>query len=348
MIVVRVLPSTPVTDSRHCSSVGGQRPGLAHSAIPSLSDVTSGSILPRDALRWASRRLEANGIDSHARDARILLRHALGCTEEYLAGGSITALTPAQSAAFCDLIARRRRGEPVAYITGKKEFMGLEFAVDSRVLIPRPETEALVEIALALFGGSPTTAPLCASMLDEVSHPIIADIGAGSGAIAVSIARHLPHATIYATDASADALAVARANAEAHGVANRLGFLQGHYLQALPEPAHILVCNPPYIPSGDIPDLDADVRDYEPHLALSGGQDGLDAYRGMFPDLSSYLLPGGTALFEIGFDMAERLTALAGRYLPGARVDVYQDLAGFDRVLRISDIEPLGGGGSAH
>ena len=168
--------------------------------------------------------------------------------------------------------------------------------------------------------------------------PLIADIGTGSGAIAVSIAKALPQATVYATDISADALALAQRNGAAHGVSDRLVLLQGCYLQALPESVHVIVCNPPYIPRDEIPGLDRDVRDYEPRLALSGGADGLDAFRAIFADLPTYLRPGGIALFEIGFDMAARLKALAARHIPGARVEVFPDLAGFDRMLQISQV----------
>ena len=289
-------------------------------------------------LNWASQKLRESGIDSHARDARILLRHVLNCTEEALAGGSVPSLSPEQAASFRGLVMRRQQGEPVAYIIGKKEFMGLEFAVDRRVLIPRPETELLVEMALDLFVSQNKNTPhsLRRSSCRSMPYPLIADIGTGSGAIAVSIAKLLPEATVYATDMSAAALAVARKNSVTHGVSKRVALQRGSYLEALPGPVHVIVCNPPYIPLNDIPDLDRDVRDYEPTVALSGGADGLDAYRALFPELATYLLPGGHALFEIGFDMAERLTALAVQHLPDAGVDVHQDLAGFDRVLSVS------------
>ena len=294
----------------------------------------------QDVLHWASQQLRRSGIDSHARDARILLRHVLGCTEEDLAGGRADLLSADHVSTLQGLILRRQQGEPVAYIIGKKEFMGLEFAVDRRVLIPRPETELLVEKALDLFGceSSNSRHSLSPPTFHGMSQPLIADIGTGSGAIAVSIAKALPQATVYATDMSADALALAQRNGAAHGVSDRLVLLQGFYLQALPESVHVIVCNPPYIPRDEIPGLDRDVRDYEPRLALAGGADGLDAYRAIFADLPTYLLPGGTALFEIGFNMAARLKALAARHIPGARVEVFPDLAGFDRMLQISQV----------
>jgi release factor glutamine methyltransferase len=294
-------------------------------------------------LRWASGLLEQNGIDSSARDARLLLRHVLNCTEEHLAGGGIVSVSPNQVDAFLCLIDRRRQGEPVAYIVGKKEFMGLEFAVDRRVLIPRPETEHLVECVLDSLGARPSADLYSSSGESQISckQPLIADIGTGSGAIAASIAKRLPDATVFATDVSANALALARQNCLAHGVAGRVKFRQGSYLQALPHPVHVIVCNPPYIPSDDIARLDRDIRDYEPHVALSGGSDGLDAYRAMFADLPRLLLLGGTAFFEIGYNQAASLRALAARRLPGARMDVFRDYAGFDRVLRIAAVAPV-------
>ena len=294
----------------------------------------------QDVLHWASQQLRRSGIDSHARDARILLRHVLGCTEEDLAGGRADLLSADHVSVLQGLILRRQQGEPVAYIIGKKEFMGLEFAVDRRVLIPRPETELLVEKALDLFGCESSNGrhSLNPPTFHGMSQPLIADIGTGSGAIGVSIAKALPQATVYATDMSANALASAQRNGVAHGVSDRLVLLQGSYLQALPESVHVIVCNPPYIPRNDIPGLDRDVRDYEPRLALSGGADGLDAYRAIFADLPTYFRPGGIALFEIGFDMAARLKALAARHIPGARVAVFPDLAGFDRMLQISQV----------
>ena len=173
-------------------------------------------------LHWASQQLRGSGIDSHARDARILLRHVLGCTEEDLAGGRADLISADHVSTLQGLILRRQQGEPVAYITGRKEFMGLEFAVDRRVLIPRPETELLVEKALDLFGCESSNGrhSLSPPTCHGVPQPLIADIGTGSGAIAVSIAKALPQATVYATDMSADALASAQRNGVAHGVSD--------------------------------------------------------------------------------------------------------------------------------
>ena len=335
-----------VSSATKAPAIGNDEAAASPQSLPPIVNAVafaSGSLQSssqQDVLHWASLQLRGSGIDSHARDARILLRHVLGCTEEDLAGGRAGLISADHVSTLQGLILRRQQGEPVAYITGRKEFMGLEFAVDRRVLIPRPETELLVEKALDLFGCESSNGrhSLGAPTLHDILQPLIADIGTGSGAIAVSIAKALPQATVYATDMSADALALAQRNGAAHGVTDRLVLLQGCYLQALPESVHVIVCNPPYIPRDEIPGLDRDVRDYEPRLALAGGADGLDAYRAIFADLPTYLHPGGTALFEFGFDMAARLKALAARHIPGARVEVFPDLAGFDRMLQISQV----------
>ena len=337
-MVASSATKAPATGNEEAAASPQSLPPSVNAVTLASSSLQSSS--QQDVLHWASQQLRRSGIDSHARDARILLRHVLGCTEEDLAGGRADLLSADHVSTLQGLILRRQQGEPVAYIIGKKEFMGLEFAVDRRVLIPRPETELLVEKALDLFGceSSNNRHSLSPPTFHGMSQPLIADIGTGSGAIAVSIANALPQATVYATDISADALALAQRNGAAHGVSDRLVLLQGFYLQALPESVHVIICNPPYIPRDEIPGLDRDVRVYEPRLALAGGADGLDAYRAIFADLPTYLLPGGTALFEIGFNMAARLKALAARHIPGARVEVFPDLAGFDRMLQISQV----------
>ena len=154
-----------------------------------------------------------------------------------MAGGRAPSLSAEQIVAFREYIARRGQGEPIAYILGKKEFMGLEFVVDDRVLVPRPETELLVERALQLFGHAGTPDLPLATLLTSEPNPRIADVGTGSGAIAVSLAKHLPHATVYATDVSADALAVARENTVAHGVAAQVVLLQGTICKRFPSPS---------------------------------------------------------------------------------------------------------------
>jgi release factor glutamine methyltransferase len=221
---------------------------------------------------------------------------------------------------FETFVARRLTLEPVAYIIGEREFYGLRFFVDRRVLVPRPETELLVERALA------EAATLARSPLR------IADIGAGSGCIAVTLAAHLPHARIYAVDRSADALAVARANAAYHARTAQITFLEGDLLTPLPEPVDLLVSNPPYT---IMHENEPGVVRHEPALALDGGADGLDVYRRLLAQAPAHVAPGGAILLEIGAAQGAAVSALAAASFPGAAIRVERDLAGRDRVVVI-------------
>jgi release factor glutamine methyltransferase len=193
---------------------------------------------------------------------------------------------PAVIDSFEQLVERRLRGEPLAYLTGEREFMGLSFNVSPAVLVPRPETELLVETALVLLReGGPS--------------PLVVDVGTGSGAIAVSLAVHHPPVRVVAVDISGAALVVARANARRHGVADRVSFVQGNLLADIGGPADLIAANLPYIPSGELDGLPAEVR-CEPRLALDGGPDGLDLYRRLVPQALRLLKPGGHLLAELG------------------------------------------------
>jgi len=222
----------------------------------------------RDALAWATPILSTAGVPSPRLDAEVLLAHVLGASRARLYAAPEQALLPPQRQAYAAVVARRREREPVPYITGQREFYALDFAVDPRVLIPRPETELLVECALQ-----------SASQWADDGKLRLADIGTGSGIMAISLAVHLPQATVYATDASAEALLVAAANAARHGVSNRVHLLHGELLDPLPVPVHLIAANLPYVPSGVLPTLDRDVVDYEPLAALDGGPDGLTHIR---------------------------------------------------------------------
>ena len=213
---------------------------------------------------------------------------------------------------------RRRAGEPIQYITGETEFYGLPFRVTHDVLIPRPETEHLVEKVFELAA--------------RFSKARIVDVGCGSGAIAIALAHHLPHATITAIDLSAPALAVARENAELNGVASRIRFLEGDLLAPVrDEVFDIVVSNPPYVPIADRASLAVEVRDYEPVLALFTEGDGLSVYRRLIPDAFDVLVPGGHIALEIGFGQSTAVSEL----LSGAgfgEVDFISDLQGIPRV----------------
>jgi release factor glutamine methyltransferase len=227
-------------------------------------------------------------------------------------------VSPAAAAQLRGFAARRRAGEPIQYITGEVEFYGLPFYVNQDVLIPRPETEHLVEKAIAL-----------AAAFDR---PRIVDAGAGSGAIAVALARHLAGARIRATEISAPALAVAQANAARNGVAERVRFFEGDLLAPVADqPFDLVVSNPPYVPETDRDSLAVEVRDYEPAQALFAGADGLAIYRRLIPQAFAALVPGGFVALEIGFGQQERIrTLLAGAGFGG--IEFTEDLQQIPRV----------------
>jgi release factor glutamine methyltransferase len=266
--------------------------------------------------------LGAAGIQSARLDAEVLLRHVLDMekSEFYLNGDDVLKIE--EEKRFQELLHRRAAREPIAYITGRKEFWSLDFLVSTGVLIPRPETERLVEVALKHLelAGSKTR---------------ILDLGTGSGAIAVCLATERLAAEICAVDISLSALGVARMNAKRHGVWEKVHFLHGDLFQPIEagKRFHLIVSNPPYIRSGEMATLAPDVREWEPALALDGGSDGLDFYRRIIGGAHRYLEPGGAIVMEISADMAESVAALFDRYGYYEEVSVYQDYAGSDRVV---------------
>jgi release factor glutamine methyltransferase len=255
----------------------------------------------REALTVAAAQL-AN--DEHlrataTRDAELLLLHILQIPRTTLIAHPGRELSATQRTAYEDSIARRLHHEPVQYITGQQEFYGLKLKVAPAVLIPRPETEHLVEAVLKLL---PANQPLK-----------IADIGTGSGAIAIALAIHLPQATITALDVSAEALAIATANAREHKVADRISFLQSDLLSALDRGAEAfdaIVSNPPYVAETDRDTLHPQVRDHEPATALFAGETGLDIYRRLIPQAHTALKPNGLLALEIGHDQQNAVAAL--------------------------------------
>ena len=279
----------------------------------------------RSALLWGAQVLRHTGIGSHRLDAEVLLRHVLNMEKEQFYVNGDAPISAGQEAEFRGLLLRRSRREPVAYITGHKEFWSLDFFVTPAVLIPRPETELLVEVALQyvtrLASGSPVK---------------VLDIGTGSGAISVCLAKEQAASQIFAVDISSVALDVASVNARRHGVANRSRFLSGDLfapIKPLREIFDLIVSNPPYIRSGELPMLAPEIREWEPTVALDGGADGLDTYRRIIEEGHSYLTTGGSIVLEIGANMAPDVAELfsrSGCYGPDS---VYQDYAGKDRVI---------------
>jgi len=272
------------------------------------------------ALAQAAADLNEGGIPDARLEAEILLRHALNLSRVQLYQSLDRMLIPKEAAAFQRLLERRLSGEPAAYITGHREFYGLDFLVDRRVLIPRPETELLVDKSLEITR--------------QRAIPAIADIGTGSGAIAVSLAVNLPQVRIYAVDISVGALALARINAARHGVSDRISFLSGNLLEPLPEPVGLITANLPYVTGSEVSSLG--LADFEPELALDGGSDGLERIRELIRGLGAKLLPGGSLLLEIGLGQAEAATGFLQDSLPETAIEVVPDLAGIDRMINLT------------
>ena len=271
----------------------------------------------REALRWGEQVLAQSALDSPHLDAEVLLAYALGMTRTQLHVYTQSQLSPAELASYRQLIERRALREPVAYIIGHKEFYGLDLFVDSRVLIPRPETELFVEKAIEI----------------SQRQSVVADVGTGSGAIAISLAVHLPQALVYATDASPGALEVAACNCRRHGVEDRVHLLQGHLLKPLPEPVDLIAANLPYVSEAELAQLPPEISHHEPREALNGGADGLDHIRCLLAQAEGHLKPGGVVLLEIGATQGEAVVALARCNFPAARVEIVRDYAGLDRVV---------------
>ena len=264
----------------------------------------------------ASRCLAGAGIEGARREARLLLAHALGASRD----ATLTAApTPEQSATFAAMVARRAAREPFAYITGKKEFWSLEFEVGPGVLIPRPDSETLIEQMLR-------------HVPDRKAPLAIADLGAGSGALLVAVLTEFPNATGVGFESSPDALAYLSRNIARHVPDRGQARLSAWDAAAKDtrEPFDVILSNPPYIPSGDIESLDQDVSRYEPRAALNGGPDGLDAYRSLAGLLPSILKPGGHAILEIGAGQAKSAEPL---FQALETVALATDLAGIPRAL---------------
>ncbi len=271
----------------------------------------------REAWQKAAGLLQDNGLEEARLESEILLRHTLGISRVQLHLELERELKPEKETAYFETLQHRLEGEPSAYITGEKEFYGRTFLVDKRVLIPRPETEHLIEKALQIAR--------------HYECPYIADIGTGSGVIAITLALELKDAYVYAADISEDALEVARQNAEEYRLEKRLSFYQGDLLSSLPEMVDILAANLPYVPKAE-----AGLLNGEPRLALDGGKDGLDLYRRLIPILPARLRPGGTALLEIGIHQSELLAKYIKDTLPQASLEIISDYAGIPRIVALT------------
>ena len=272
-------------------------------------------------VRRTARRLETAGIGDARLEADLIWTTALGIDRAALYAAFRDAPSEEETQRAEALCERRLNREPVAYLMGTREFYGLPIAVGPGVLIPRPETETVVEETLRLVEG--------------VAPPVLADVGCGSGAIAVALARARPDAVVYALDIAARALELTTLNAANHGVGDRVHALESDLLAALPRPVHVVAANLPYVMSCEIPLLEPEVSRYEPREALDGGSDGLALIRRLLAEAGGCLLPGGALVLEMDPRQAAAACDAAAACFPGARVRAVRDLAGRERVLAV-------------
>ncbi|MGB6873666.1 MAG: peptide chain release factor N(5)-glutamine methyltransferase [Dehalococcoidia bacterium] len=284
----------------------------------------------REALQSATQTLRRAGIADASVEAELLLGHVLGMSKTQLYTEPERVLTSVETEHLCHLVRRRLDHEPTAYILGHCEFYGIDFSIDCHTFIPRPETELLVEKAVELA--------------HRISHSgkqiAIADVGTGCGAIAISLALALPQAKIYATDISASALQVAEINCQRHGVNGQVELLQGNLLEPLPQPVDMIVANLPYIKDCEFKDLSPEIINFEPTMALAGGEDGLDKIQQMLEQIlgkPSTHRGGCSACFllEIGQGQGGMVTSLINSYFPQASIELISDLGGIERVVEV-------------
>jgi release factor glutamine methyltransferase len=302
-------------------------------ALPQASNVIAETIDIRRALKDAMAALRAARVSSHTLAAEVLLMHALGRDRTWLYTHPETLLETANAEKYFALIARRAAGEPTQYLTGKQEFWGLEFEVTPAVLIPRPETEHVMEVALARLGSRGLKIHMDTGLPREKLR--VADVGTGSGCLAVSLAFELPHAEVFATDISAPALVVAGRNATRHAVLDRIRFLQTDLLEALGRGSHsfdLIVSNPPYVASNEAGQLQREVRDHEPSRALFGGPTGVEIYERLIEQAGTLLCSGGILVLELGYNSAEHVRAILTEQKGWTNVSFTNDLAGIPRV----------------
>ncbi|MGX1318629.1 release factor glutamine methyltransferase [Bradyrhizobium sp. USDA 377] len=278
--------------------------------------------------RALAAQLRSAQLDEAELDARILIGAALGLDLTGLIAQGTRPLTEAEALQLAQYAERRIAGEPVARILGTREFWGLPFRLSEATLVPRPDTETVVERALELFREQRT------------DRPRFADIGTGSGAILLALLHEIPGAFGVGTDLSLTALGTARGNAAALGLGNRSAFVACSYLAALSGPFDLIVSNPPYIPSAEIPKLSIEVREHDPHLALDGGNDGYDAYRVLIPQAAERLAPGGALIVEAGQGQARNIETLMAASALVVDRPPKADLAGIPRAVSARKMPP--------
>jgi len=277
-----------------------------------------------EVLRSACHILSTADIDDASIEAEFLLGHVLGVSKAQLYSEPERLLTAAETGHLRQLVQRRLLREPTAYILKSCEFYGFDFYLDQRALIPRPETELLVE----------RTIEFAYHRFSQGKRLIIADIGTGSGVIAISLALALHEARIYATDISASVLQVVRVNCQRHKVGSRVKLLQGDLLEPLPEPVDVIVANLPYIKNYELQKLAPEITNFEPMIALSGGEDGLDKIRCLLRQAPGKIRNGGCLLLEVGQSQAKAVSSIINSYFSQASIEVIPDLNGINRVVK--------------
>ena len=293
----------------------------------------------RAALKEGMARLRAADVPSHTLAAELLLMHALGRDRVWMYSHAEDSLDPTAAEKYFAMIARRAAGEPTQYITGKQEFWGLEFEVTPAVLIPRPETEHVVEVALERLGARGIKLDMATGKPSPTLR--VADVGTGSGCLAVSLAHELPHGEIFATDISAEALDVARCNAARHRVSDRIHFHQTDLLEVLLHESRLfdlIVSNPPYVARNEASSLQREVRNHEPEAALFGGPTGIENYARLIEQAGALLSPRGILVLELGHGAADAVRKMFHVQRDWANVSVTDDLAGIPRVLAVERV----------
>jgi release factor glutamine methyltransferase len=275
-----------------------------------------------EALKEAAERLRVASVPNDLLDAQTLLAEALGKDRTYLIVNFNQRLSEGILSAFSAMVERRAACEPLQYITGRQEFFGLDFEVTPDVLIPRPETELIVEEAIRIV------------QQERIARPVIVDVGAGSGCIAVALAREVGDARLIASDVSEAALRVARRNAARHRLGDRVDFIASDLLDSFVGAAFadFILSNPPYVSEEEMPSLQREVRDWEPRMALTDSNDGLSFYRRLLKDAPSRLKPGGRLICEMGYTQSEKISTMIDRQVWGdARL--LDDLQGIPRTI---------------
>lgn len=279
----------------------------------------------KEELYKAETTLTSQHIADARLEAELLLMHTLGIGRTELYIRLEQPLNSSVAEEFWDLVQQRLHHKPTAYILKQCQFYGVDFYIDSRALIPRPESELLVEEVLKF----------ARQRFNSDDSYLIADVGTGSGALAIALALHLPQAEIYAIDISAAALEVARINCQKHKVSQQVHLLLGDMLHPLPERVDIIIANLPYVKDSELNQLSPEIKNFEPGIALYGGANGLEKISQILPQAKQKLLPNGLMLLEIGQGQGASVMALVGSYFPAAKIDLIPDLGGIERVVSV-------------